>query len=309
MIVYKSNKNWMQDIGHLAKSWTMVKVIRATILAGIYATGVAFLYHLFFKEQDSSVITSAFSLLGVVLSILLVFRTNSAYDRWWEGRKQWGALVNNTRNLAVFTHASLDKKNTLSRHQVAVYISNFCHAMTEHLREGTKIENLIDLTPEDIAYYEKQNHVPNAISRQLYDHIHQAYKAGELTDADLINFGPLHKSLLDIIGACERIKKTPIPFSYAVFMRLFITIYAVLLPFALAPQIGFYAIPIVMLVVFAFVGIELMGEEIEEPFGLDCNDLPTHTMSNMIQENVFEILELDPELQHAAPAEMYDKQF
>ncbi|NLR93295.1 MULTISPECIES: bestrophin family protein [Flammeovirga] len=309
MIIYKANDNWFGDIKHLAKSWTMVRVMRTVLFFGVYTTIVWLLHLNFFPEKDQSVINSAFSFLGVVLSILLVFRTNSAYDRWWEGRKQWGALINNTRNLAVYAHTILPKEDKGIRFYLAVRISNFCHAMVEHLRQGTDLDQLIHLTESDHKKYGKRAHVPNAITHEIYETIVHQHREKLITDPDLINYGPLHKSLLDIIGACERIKKTPIPFSYAVFMKVFISTYGLLLPFALAPQMAFWSIPVVMLVMFAFVGIELMGEEIEDPFGLDCNNLPTGDMANTIQNNVFEIFELDEEVVKNAERKLYDKVF
>lgn len=309
MIIYKSNDNWFGDMNHLAKSWTMVKVMRTVLFFGIYTTVIWLLHFKFFPEKEQSVIGSVFSFLGVVLSILLVFRTNSAYDRWWEGRKQWGALINNTRNLAVYAHTMLPENNDKLRYYLAIRISNFCHAMVEHLREGTKLETLIHLTEEDKEKYRQRAHVPNAITHEIYAAILKEHRSGNITDADLINYGPLHKSLLDIIGACERIKKTPIPFSYAVFMKVFISTYGLLLPIALTPQMEYFAIPTVMLVMFAFVGIELMGEEIENPFGLDCNNLPTGDMAKTIQNNVFEIFELKEVKANNSKRELYDKVF
>ena len=112
---------------------------------------------------------------------------------------------------------------------------------------------------------------------------------------------------MDILGACERIKKTPIPFSYAVFLKIFITAYGVLLPFALVTTLGLITIPLVMFIFFALLGVELLGEEIEDPFGLDCNDLPTGDIAHTIKGNVFEILE--DRKGNARKYELYEKVF
>jgi len=119
----------------------------------------------------------------------------------------------------------------------------------------------------------------------------QAHRDGTINEGDYINIKAQHQSLLDILGACERIKKTPIPFSYNVYLKLFISAYAILLPCGLMESFGWTTVPITMLVFFALLGIELMGEEIEDPFGLDCNDLPTGDMAHTIKRNVFELLE------------------
>ena len=246
-------------------------------------------------------------MIGIIMSILLGFRTSTAYDRWWEGRKQWGALVNNCRNLAIMGHSTFDKDNLADRHKLAVYISNFCIAFKEHLRQGTKMEELIYLTEEDKEVYAQKSHVPNHISYQMHQLVTDAHRRGEITGEDHLNFKPQLQSFLDILGACERIKKTPIPFSYAVYIKLLIVGYTVLMPFILSATLGFWTIPVVMFVFFAFIGIELMAEEIEDPFGLDCNDLPTGTIAHTIKENVFEILEAKKG--HEQKRELYQKMF
>lgn len=291
MIVYQPNKHFFKDISHLARSWTMVKIMRSILLMGVVATAICVPMEMLEWSDQLIMDTSIFSFLGIVLSILLVFRTNSAYDRWWEGRKQWGALVNHCRNLAIMSHAALPQEDEDSRRAMAVLISNFCIALKDHLREGTNTEELIHVTDEEVAEYAKKEHIPNHIAFQIQARIQMMQKAGVFTDADMINIRHNTNALLDILGACERIKKTPIPFSYAVYIKVFIVAYSILLPFALVAEFGLWTIPTVMLVFFAFIGIELMAEEIEEPFGLDCNDLPTASIAHTIKNNVFEILE------------------
>lgn len=305
MIVYEPNKNWLGDIMNLSKSWTMKKIVFAVVLIGIYSSLVVFLAQYF--NYDPKLHTGIFSLLGVLLSILLVFRTNSAYDRWWEGRKQWGALVNNTRNYAVYLNAMLPKADKDTRKYFCIWISNFCIAFKEHLRKGTKVEELISITEEDKEDLETKAHIPNYIAFKLYDKLQVIYKSGTFTDADMINIKPQHQSLLDILGACERIKKTPIPFSYAVYIKIFVTMYGILLPFGLVTDFGWYTVPLVMFIFFAMIGLELMAEEIEEPFGLDCNDLPTGDIAHTIKNNVFEILEVDDRKKEPLERELYEK--
>jgi len=310
MIYYKSNKNWFRDIGHLTRSWTMTKVMRSVIAIGLYTTLFCVLQlHFLDNVAELGLSTGVFSLLGIVLSILLVFRTNTAYDRWWEGRKQWGALVNHCRNLAIMGVTTFPASAKKEKHQLAVYISNFCIALKEHLREGTKLEELIFVSDEELEEYETKGHVPNHISRQIHQMVEHQEKEGNISGFDLINFKPQLQALLDILGACERIKKTPIPFSYNVYLKIFITAYGLLLPLAMIPEFGYYSIPIVMFIFFAFVGVELMAEEIEDPFGLDCNDLPTGDIAHNIKNNVFEILDDKSSLTKAVERKVYEKVF
>lgn len=309
MIVYEPNRNWLKDISHLARSWTMQKIIRAVLLMGLVSTLSAVIDIELLTDMEMKVNTGVFSLLGIVLSILLVFRTNSAYDRWWEGRKQWGALVNNSRNLAIMANVMLPEKENAKRHYLAKSIANFSIALKEHLREGTKLDELVFVSPEELEVYRSLGHIPNRISMEIYAAIQDSYRAGELSEADMINIKPQINSLLDILGACERIKKTPIPFSYNVYLKLFISIYGLILPFGLIPDFGYWSIPLVMFVFFAMIGVEMMAEEIEDPFGLDCNDLPTGNIAHTIKDNVFEILESKSSLGHQHQRELYQKIF
>jgi len=308
MINYKTNGNWFGDISHLYRSWTMTRIMRATLLIGLYTTAIAFLVEVFDFGDYLGVDSSVFSLLGVILSIFLVFRTNSAYDRWWEARKQWGALVNNTRNLAIYVDSMWPAEDTGIRRFMAKHISNFCLALVEHLRDGTKLDKLVYMHEDEKAYYETKNHIPNFIALRIYQRIAEAHRQGHINEGDYINIKAQHQSLLDILGACERIKKTPIPFSYAVYLKIFITSYALILPIGLVDTFHWLSIPIVMFIFFALLGVELMGEEIEDPFGLDCNDLPTGDIAHTIKRNVFEILE-DRVTDAPREKELYEKVF
>lgn len=309
MIYYKSNQSWLNDIRHLFTSYTMKKVVIASLWMGLFTTIIFVLNHFFPFSMPLKLGTSIFSVLGIVLSILLVFRTNTAYDRWWEGRKQWGALVNHTRNLAIATKVTFpeDEKQPLKR--MAQLITNFCIALKEHLRDGTKIDELIELTGEERSDYASKKHLPNYISTQIHFLVEHMHRNGKITPEDHLNFKPHTQALLDILGACERIKKTPIPFSYNVYLKIFISAYGLVLPFSVIPEFGIFAIPISMLVFFAFMGMELMAEEIEDPFGLDCNDLPTGDIAHTIRQNVYEILTESPQQFTLKEKEAYTKVF
>lgn len=308
MIYYKTNQNWFSDLSHLARSWTMVRILRSVFGIGLYTFIVCVVVEYFGLYSSILMNTSIFSLLGVILSIFLVFRTNASYDRWWEARKQWGALVNNTRNLAIYVDSMFPENDSEVRRFMAKYIANFCLALVEHLRQGVKTEELIYLTAEERAAYARRNHIPNYIAQLIFERIARAHRDGAINEGDYINIKAQHQSLLDILGACERIKKTPIPFSYAVYLKIFITIYGLLLPFALVTSFFYLTIPLVMFIFFALLGVELLGEEIEDPFGLDCNDLPTGDIAHTIKQNVFEILE-DRMVDKPREKELYEKVF
>jgi putative membrane protein len=308
MILYKSNDNWFGDMSNLFRSWTMTKIFRSVLAIGVYSAAFVWLVESYQLHEYLVMDTMMFSLLGVILSIFLSFRTSTAYDRWWEARKQWGALVNNTRNMAIYVDSMWPPVDAEIRRFMARHLANFCIALAEHLRSGTKLDLLVDLSPAEQAYYESKDHIPNFIALRIYQRMAEAHRMADINEGDYINIKAQHQSLLDILGACERIKKTPIPFSYAVYLKLFITAYGILLPLGLESSFGWTTVPLTMLVFFALLGVELMGEEIEDPFGLDCNDLPTSSIAQTIKRNVFEILE-DRTPTPENPRELYTKMF
>jgi putative membrane protein len=308
MIIYQSNKNWLRDVVHLYKSWTMQKVVRSTGVVMAFTAFVAFIELEALHLKNSGLNITIFSLLGVVLSILLSFRTNTAYDRWWEGRKQWGDLVNNCRNLAVYIHSAFPSEDKKVRLYMANRISNFCIVLKSHLRDGVDLNELINLTEADQEIYAAKAHLPGFIAYEIIQCVQDVFRAGGITPEDHLNIKDHTKALLNIAGACERIKKTPIPFSYNVYLKLFISLYALCLPFALIPMFWYWSVLMVGFVFFAFIGLELMAEEIENPFGVDCNDLPTGDIANTIKKNVFEIFELR-NYEQELPQKLYSKVF
>jgi putative membrane protein len=294
MIIYETNQHFWNDIGHLTRSWTMRRIIRGSLGVAAFTTVFCVLF-IEVWPKEFTIPSTIFSLLGIVLSVLMVFRTNSAYDRWYEGRRLWGTLVNNCRNLAVMIQATFPKEDTASREELAILISNFCIALKEHLRKGVIWSELIGVTPEEIEAYKTKRHIPNHLTLLIHQKIQAVYRSGAIGEADMINFKPHLQAFLDVAGACERIKKTPIPFSYSVYIKLLILGYSVMLPFGLVQDFGYFSIPLVTFIFFTFIGVEMLAAEIEEPFGLDCNDLPTGNIAKTIATNVFEILSAEDE--------------
>ncbi len=287
MIKYNP-KTWFRHIFALRKSDTIFiiwKELVYILLLTILLTYLVKTYLFDFEHWDK--LLRVYSLIGFVLSLLLVFRTNTAYDRWWEGRKKWGELVNNTRNLAVKISAlSLDKDENdfFSR-----MIPNYAFAMKEHLRKGVKLEQL-DLTNEELKILENAEHVPNIISKWLYQRLNALKKAQKITEEELIVLDINLKSFADIIGACERIRNTPIPYSYSIFLKKFIFIYVTTIPLGFVGSFGYLSGLISVFIFYVLVSMEILAEEIEDPFGLDDNDLPTDDLALKIKNNVFEIL-------------------
>lgn len=291
MISYNP-KHWLRFIFNFHKADTIRKMFPLLVGMAIYSWGVAYLEIEYFQLSEKNNlrnVSTLHTLLGFVLSLLLVFRTNTAYDRWWEGRRLWGSLVNNSRNLAVKL-AGLFANDESCRRFFSQIIPGFAFELKSHLQaEETKWQ--LDERPHpEIPNFNRNGHVPNQIVVRMIGKLQQLQKQGQISAEQMLFINPELTSFLDIAGACERIKNTPIPYSYSVFIKKFIFLYVLTLPIGLVFSLGYISIPVVVFVFYVLGSLELIAEEIEEPFGKDANDLPMQKISETIQRNVEEIL-------------------
>lgn len=283
-MVYYNPKEWFSFIFKINKAETLRELFPLMIAVGAYAGVVTYLLIDFWQLPDTSILRKVIFIhqtIGFVFSLLLAFRINSAYDRWWEGRKIWGSLVNNSRNLAI------KLKHLISEDEVAFFnyaIPRYARTLRDHLRD--------EYVPEDQSFIsiDTQKHVPNQVASEMIKNIYRLNKEGVINPEQLFSITAEITSFTDICGACERIKKTPIPFSYNVFIKKFIFTYIMTLPFTWAFDLKYFIIPVIAFVLFVFASIELLAEEIEDPFGRDANDLPLDSICENIQKHVGELI-------------------
>jgi putative membrane protein len=280
--------NWWKFIFYFHKADTFRKLLPAMLGLAIYTAIFAYVENDILHYVPIKNPLTIHSLIGFVLSLLLVFRTNTAYDRWWEGRKIWGSFTNNSRNLALKLDTFLPEQHE-SKKIFRVLIGNYVHAVKDHLRGRVNYNHLELIEIYDEAYYADSKHIPNRIGQAMYREVHKLQKEGFINGEQLIVLNNELSSFADNLGACERIKNTPIPVSYNIFIKKMIFIYVFTMPLAVVLDFNFWAIPIVTLVFYAFAGIEIMAEEIEEPFGTDNNDLALDTIVKNIKGNLAEI--------------------
>jgi ion channel-forming bestrophin family protein len=220
-----------------------------------------------------------------------VFRTNTAYDRWWEARKLWGQLVNVSRNTAIKVGAMFPVEDQTSRAQYALLLGRFATELRRHLlSEKTRTELDEAPAPELEAEIDRNKHVPSQLASMMHTRAHRAYRDGLITGDQLIGLANDLGAFMDICGACERIKNTPIPYSYSTFLKKFIVVYALTLPFGYVFSLEYLAIPVVVFIFYVLASLEVIAEEIEDPFGLDANDLPLDRLASMIGENARALL-------------------
>jgi ion channel-forming bestrophin family protein len=288
MIKYNP-KSWVKLIFAFHKSDTIRILWKELIYMGLFTLGVAYIEITYFPEATYlSQLISVYSLVGFVISLLLVFRTNTAYDRWWEGRKKWGEMVNDSRNLAVkISTLQFDKEeNDFFRRM----ISNFTYATKEHLRRNIDLDQL-QLTEIERKALEHKTHVPIEIIHLMFKHMNKLKSEGKLSEMEYLAINHNLDSQISSLGACERILNTPIPFSYSLFLKKFIFIYTTTLPLAFVTTFGYYSALIATFVFYVLVSMEVLAEEIEDPFGGDDNDLPTEQLCETIKRNVNEVFE------------------
>lgn len=262
------------------------------IIIGVYTAAVVWLETEWIQVGKSDKLNNVSilqSMLGFVISMLMVFRTNTAYERWWEGRRLWGNLVNASRNLAIKLHPVLEASHTHERHFFAHMIPNYAFALKNHLRKQTIYDEFTEqhLLQENLS---GTHHVPNRIARMIYEQINRLYNSGVIKNEQLLTLSAEVQQFTEICGSCERIKNTPIPFSYSSFIKKFVFFYIITLPWGYVYLTGYFIVPIVVFVFYVLGSLELIAEEIEDPFGTDANDLPTDDISQNIRNSVSDIL-------------------
>ena len=287
-MVQYNPKDWFTFIFRFHKADTFLTLFPLMIAIGIYSGLIGYLEVVCWKLADTSYIkniTIMHGMLGFVISLLLVFRTNTAYDRWWEGRKMWGSLVNNSRNFAIKLSVILNDESDKTFFRET--ITNYALLLHQHLSDSDTSQQLFDHVDLEIDHHK---HRPNQVAKLMFQKLNDLYIDKKISGNQLIILNAEIQSFTDICGACERIKNTPIPYSYSAFLKKFIFFYVMTLPFGYAFNLGYYVVPVIVFIFYVLASLELIAEEIEDPFGDDENDLPTRKMAENIKKNVLELI-------------------
>ncbi|NJL78152.1 MAG: hypothetical protein HC836_29115 [Richelia sp. RM2_1_2] len=290
---------WWQVIFRLAGA--MIPAILPWImLCSGYGFGVSIISYFghFSIFTDNKVIQNIIVSLNIVLSLLLAFRTNTAHDRFWEGRKLWGAQVNVVRNLVRGIWVYIEERNwkdkSIKEAAMRLVVA-FTIAMKLHLRRDSMNEELVPFMSS--SQYEKileVNHAPLEISLWLSEYLQNQYEREQL---NVFQLNTLHQDvdeMIDILGGCERILKTPVPLIYTMTLKVLLLIYFLLLPWELVAGLNLWTSLVVGFISFVLLGINEIGAEIEEPFGHDPNDLPLDFICNTIKRNTDDLITFAP---------------
>jgi len=288
MWVVRKNLSWLRMLFTGGKS--LPRIFGRVILATTLSIGITVL-HAYFPAHFLNLTVAPFTLIGLPLSIFLGFRNSASYDRFWEGRKLWGSLVNVSRTvgLQIMTvpggAVGLASKQEATRHVAA-----FAHALRTRLRDEphTDAERLLEA--ESAASVKRWMDAGSSLPLYVLDGLARRLakwrEEGQLSD---VTWLPMEQSLVmltDILGACERIKNTPIPYSYTVLMHRIVAVYCVLLPLGVADTVKSMTPLVVFFVSYALFGLDAIGEEIEQPFGHDPNDLPLARLCKVIETDL-----------------------
>jgi putative membrane protein len=222
---------------------------------------------------------------ALILGILLNFRNREAYDRWWEARKLWGQLVNDSRNLCLKA-AALPGLSREDHARLARLVVGFATALKDHLRGGAALHWVPGFEKEAAG----PAHVPLYLAGRLADLLRDWRAEGKLTDYDLLLLDPHARAPMDICGACERIKTTPMPLSYRSLLRHGLVLYLLSTPWLVGGQLVWWAVPAVALLGYFLLGIELTAEDVEDPFGRDGDDLALAAYCDTVRRSVGEVL-------------------
>lgn len=205
---------------------------------------------------------------GILLGVLLGFRNLQAYDRWWEGRKLWGQLINDSRNLCVKVKA-LPAVADAERRAMGRLVVGFAVALRNHLRGGRPLYEVPGFETERA----KPAHVPLQFAEWVFAKLTAWQAAGHVTELDVLRIDPHAKALMDVSGACERIRSSPVPLSYRALLRHGTILYLLSAPWFMSGEYGYAGVAVVALLAYFLLGIELTAEDVEEPFGKDGDDL------------------------------------
>jgi putative membrane protein len=270
---------------------TAPQILATMLFAGLVAWFQGALFNV-----DLTFTAAPFTIIGLALSIFLGFRNSTAYDRYWEGRRLWGDLLVSCRVLArqvttlVGPGQGGEELERLRRRMI-YKAAAFAHALRHHLRDTPAGDDLRPfLAAEELGPVLASVNPPHALVRSLGGDLERCLRL-KLIEAPLAASIDGTLSALDrVLAGCERIRSTPIPFSYTLLLHRTAYLYCFLLPFGLVDTVGFATPFVVGLVSYTFFGLDALGDEIEEPFGTQPNDLPLTALSRAVEISLRESL-------------------
>ncbi len=284
-MIVRSRKNWWTLLfvwrGSMMKQMLPQLIIVAALsVIAVFTEGKLF-------QQKVPLNATPFTLVGVALALFLGFRNSSAYDRWWEGRKLWGALVNTMRTL---TRQALTMTGDAGgKREFLNMLVAFTYAMRDQLRGDTFARSAELLAPALAEEVDRARYKPFIILRAMGEWVTDRYKEGALGEITMSAFDHNLVELSNILGGCERIASTPVPFAYSVMIHRVVYFYCALLPFGLVDSIEWMTPAVAILMAYSFIALDSLASELEMPFNRDENDLALDAISLNIELSILEM--------------------
>ena len=286
MVVHKE-KNWFLLL-FTWKGSVLRKVMLPLLLITLFSV-VVYCFHGKIYDFKIHLNPAIFTLIGLALAIFMGFCNSASYDRFWEGRKLWGALVIDSRSLVRQVLSLVKGLNEAEKKQFISRVAAFCWALNAQLREKNGTEHLERLlTPEDFAFVQQKHFKPIALLDLLANWISQKKDEQKIDSIILAQIDNQLNALSAIVGGCERIANTPLPFPYRLLMHRTVYLYCFWLPFGLVDSTGFMMPVIVLLISYTFIGLDAIIQEITDPFGEEENDLALNSICQTIEFSINE---------------------
>lgn len=275
--------------------YVLGKIRIELILVIAYATAFEFIHH-FYHAVSINIPIAVPAIIGTIISLLLAFKSNQAYDRWWEARIIWGGIVNDSRTLVRqliafykdpdFSVRANDFKERFAKRQAA-----WCYSLAQSLRGKDPIKLIKTLLTEDeLRFVKNHKHVPNAILMLHAKDLKRAKEEGSLNTYQQVEIDNTLSRLCDHMGKCERIKNTIFPTTYSMYIRFTLCLFVIMLPFGLTDYLGWMQIPVVATIGAACFLIEKMAIHLQDPFENRPTDTPMITISNNIEKNLMQMV-------------------
>lgn len=298
--IYTGEKlHWFQVILRLKRS-VIPAILPWVVLCGGYGFLISLLDYFEYLPNLTGIksLPNILISLNVVLSLLLVFRTNTAHERFWEGRKLWGAMVNVVRNQARGIWIYIEEREMPERKSKAAaarLVAAFAVAMKLHLRRDPINPELAQLmSPLQYRRLQQVNHAPLEIANWIGDYLQRQYEHKRINVFQVTDLHAMLNTMVDILGGCERILKTPAPLVYTITLKLLLMIYFIVMPLGIVHELNWWTGLDMAFVSFLLLGLDEIGSEIEEPFGHDPNDLPLDFICKTIVRNVEDLIKESP---------------
>ncbi|MFH6998838.1 bestrophin family protein [Flavobacterium sp. FlaQc-57] len=288
MIIKKKN-TWFKMLFEWRGS-VLPQLLPRLLLLLLFSFSVVY-FKSYLIQYDLHINPAIFTLFGIALAIFLGFRNSVSYDRFWEGRKLWGALLNDTRSLARQSITLInDPDYNDKRANFINLLTAFVYSLKHQLRETNPDQDLNRLLPKELVEQLKEvQYKPIIILRELGIWVKNTKLENKIDSVTQLAFEDNLNKLSDIVGGCERIASTPIPYTYSVLLHRTVYIYCFLLSFGFVETMGWITPFIIVFIAYTFVALEAIADELENPFGLQPNDLALDAMSQMIENTLQEI--------------------